>query len=121
MRFRSEMSYIIHTSDPSSRRPFSNVEVQYLSIAILHHPIAPVKDAAPIDGLQISNPLEPQLGNRVSNDLLRMIHSNHRQKTGVHIEDHIILDLDDGFLGDVIQPAVVGLSVTSLLPGNAVR
>ena len=53
-----EMSYIIHTSDPS-QTAFSNVEVQYLSIAILHHPIAPVKDATPIDGLQISNHLSP--------------------------------------------------------------
>ena len=57
------------------------------------------------------------MGNRVSNDLLRMIHSNHRQKPGIHIEDHIILDLHDGFLGDVIQPAVMGFPILKgLLP-----
>ena len=46
-----------------------------------------------------------------------MIHTDHGQKPGVHIEDHVILDLNDGLLGDVIQPAVMGFPILQgLLP-----
>ena len=85
--------------------------MKQVSIAVGQHPIAAIKYTAAFDGFKVAHTLQSQLLDGISNDLFRILHPHHRQKTGIDIENHPFLDLNNRLLCDVGQLPVVGFSV----------